>query len=586
MFFLVSFAVAFFLAPTVMPHVLDWKARKLVAQSKAYRSEVLANTTGLMETGIVQARIATLLLPDEIDILRNYVELLTLADPLKVIIEWERMLDHPMASLEDREKLVRHCLNLARAKTNAKGDKSRVLAMTVAKRQLLGLIEKNDWVILPASVLLRAEFLAEVGESGQSLKLVTKLLEQTGIDSPDVVFLYAKLATHLGHDKHLVEAGRLLAGIARQPDTNGLEAIRHMTLIHTVLPLATKGLDFCLKLVESNPKAHLIDYLRLHALRFDSATKDHERKAILQECSDLFDLEENRELEVYSRWLGRLRAFSQMLNVLPPARARISDNLFKLRMSALAALERNADMKKELANAPAISLRWKLAVSARLFAFSGNFDKATKTLDQLLDEIGPDTRLLYSICQYLEDSGDIHSLCHVLERQMEAPGIKRYALDKLLQHRASSAPLAELRLWISKLRNIHADDPSLQNAGLYFDLLDTNISKSKIASIAKQASGLLSKHNEQSFRITAALAHLLNQEPDKALLALGEISDWHSFRETRPAWLFICAQTLRRNQDTQTAKRLESGIIPEKMDLAERHSLASLFPENFPSSTQ
>ena len=96
MFFLVSFAVAFFLAPTVMPHVLDWKARKLVAQSKVYKSEGLANTTGLMETGIVQARIATLLLPDEIDILRNYVELLTLADPLKAIIEWERMLDHPI----------------------------------------------------------------------------------------------------------------------------------------------------------------------------------------------------------------------------------------------------------------------------------------------------------------------------------------------------------------------------------------------------------------------------------------------------------------------------------------------------------
>ena len=586
LFFLASFAMAFFLAPTFMPHVLEWKAHKLVERSTVYKSDNLANTTGLMETGISQARIAMLLSPDDIDVTRNYVELLSKADQLRAILEWERMLQHPQATLADRENLVRHCLNIARDQAKDLGQNQRLLAMTVAKRQLLELVAKTDWNIHTDNLLLRAEFLAEAGEPRESLKIVTKLLEQTGEGSPAVTFLYAKLATHLGNPKHLGNAGRLLADLALRPDETGREAIQHMTLLHTALPLATQGLEHCLKLLHANPKCKSIDFLRLHALRFDSAKQDRDRAAILQECSELFDLEDNRELEVYCRWLGRLRAFPHMLQELPPARARLDENLFKLRMSALAMFERHEEMENELANAPAISLRWRLTITARVFALSGDFAKAAEALDQLLSVLGKDTRLILSTCRYLEVTGDIRSLCHLLEKLVEKPGLRRYALDKLLEYRASSAPLSDLRSWISKLRNIHIDDPHLYNAELYFELLDSTVPKSGIANIAKQANDLLAVHNEHSFRITAALAHLLNEEPDKALLALGNLSDWHTWRETRPAWIVICAQTLRKNQDTQTAKRLESGISFKNMDLAERQALASLFPDSFSRSSQ
>jgi hypothetical protein len=237
-----------------------------------------------------------------------------------------------------------------------------------------------------------------------------------------------------------------------------------------------------------------------------------------------------------------------------------------------------------LANAPTIPAHWKLIISVRLHSISGEFEKATTDLDQLLQEIGKDTRRVLSTCRYLEESGDIRSFCHILENVLEEPGLRRYALEKLLQYRASSAELHEIRYWISKLRKIHSEDSSLQNAELYFELLDPSASKNKISDLVDKANRLLTDNKDRSFRITAALARLRNEEPDKALIALGDISDWRTWRETRPAWILICSQVLRQNQDTQTAIRLESSITKDSIDLAERKALASLFPDSFTNS--
>ncbi|MDA9962504.1 hypothetical protein N9D63_06425 [Opitutales bacterium] len=584
MFALASFATAFFSAPAYLPIIRKWKAEALVNNSEMFKSESLTNTTGLIDAGIHKAKIATLLLPEDVNVARNYVELLTHTAPLKAILEWQKIMPLKGANAEDREMLVLHCLKVARDKDVNLGRNIRTFAMLAARKQLEVLETDVKWRSFSEHKLLQAEFLAEAGKPLESLEIVTQLLEQKKDDSHEVVFLYAKLAAHLGQSQYLGKAGRLLAKFAPRPDETGIEAIRHMTLIHTTLPIVNQGLGRCLELLKANSHSKPIDFLRIHALRFDSASQEHEKRAVLEECSELFDLNDNSLLEIYCRWLGRLRAFPRLLEELPPARARLSEELFKLRMNALAILERRDDMKNELANAPAISSQWKLIISVRLHSISGEFEKATSDLDQLLKEIGKDTRRVLSTCRYLEGSGDIRSLCHILESILDEPGLRRYALEKLLQYRASSAELHEIRHWISKLRKIHSENTALQNAELYFELLDPSASKNKISNLVEKSNRLLTENKDRSFRITAALARLRNEEPDKALEALGDISDWQTWRKTRPAWVLICTQVLRQNQDTQTAIRLESSITKDSIDLAERKALASLFPDSFPSS--
>jgi hypothetical protein len=584
MFALACFVTAFFTAPSYLPIIRKWKAEKLVNASEMFKSENLTNTTGLFDTGIHKAKIAMLLLPEDVNVARNYVELLTHTAPLKAILAWQKTLQLKGANSEDREMLVLHCLKVARDRdANLRGN-SRNFAMFAAREQLEVLETDAKWRTFSEHKLLQAEFLAEAGKPLESLRIVTKLLEQKKEDSPEVVFLYAKLAAHLGKSQHLGKAGRLLAKLAPQPDETGIEAIRHMTLIHTALPIADQGLGRCLELLKANPHSKPIDFLRIHALRFDSASQEHEKIAVLEECADFFDLNDNSQLEIYCRWLGRLRAFPRLLQELPAPRARLNEDLFKLRMNALAVLKRRDDMKNELANAPAMLSKWKLIISVQLHSTSGDFDKATTDLDQLLKEVGKDTRRVLATCRYLEESGDIRSLCHILESVLDEPGLRRYALEKLLQYRASSAELHEIRYWISKLRKLHSEDSSLQNAELYFELIDPSASKNKISDLVDKANRLLTDNNSREFRITAALAHLRNEEPDKALLALGDIAGWRTWRETRPAWILICTQVLRQNHDTQTAIRLESSITKDNIGLAERKALGSLFPDSFPSS--
>jgi len=579
-FALAAFATAFFLAPSYLPKIRKWKADKLVTSSEVFKSKDLANTTGIIDAGIHKAKIAMLLLPEDVNVARNYIELLAHTSPLKAILEWQKMMQLEGTNLEDREMLVLHCIKVARDKGRIDGN-SRNFAMLAASKQIELLEKDENWRTLSEHKLLQAEFLAEKGKPLEALEIVTKLLAHKKEGSPEVVFLYAKLATHLGQAHCLGEAGRLLAKFAPRPDETGIEAIRHMTLIHSTLPIANQSLYRCLELLKINPYSKPIDFLRIHALRFDSASQEHEKRAVLEECAEIFDLNEDSQLEIYCRWLGRLRAFPHLLNALPAVKARVSEELFKLRMNALAAMRQRDDMKNELANAPVIPSHWKLIISVRLNNISGDFEKANSNLDQLLKEIGKDTRRVLSTCRYFEESEDIRSLCHILESVLDEPGLREFALEKLLQYRASSAELHEIRYWISQLLKIHSDDLNLQNANLYFELLDSSASKNKIADLVEKANRLLLTNNHRSFRITAALAHLRNQEPDKALVVLGDISDWRAWRETRPAWTFICSQIFRQNQETQKAIRLESGMNRDGIGLAERKALASLFPRSF-----
>jgi hypothetical protein len=583
MFALASFATAFFTSPSYLPLIRKWKAEKLVNASEMFKSESLANTTGLLDRGIHKAKIAMLLLPEDVNVARNYVELLTHVAPLQAIFEWQKILQLKGASAEDREMLVLHCLKVARDKDANLVGNSRNFAMLTAREQLVELEKDAKWNSFSEHMLLQAEFLAEAGKPLESLKIVNTLLDQNKEDSPEVVFLYSKLAAHLGNSQYLGKAGRLLAKFAPRPDATGIEAIRHMTLIHTSLPIANQGLERCLELLKVNQHNKPIDFLRIHALRFDSAGQEHEKIAVLEECAAIFNLNENRQLEIYCRWLGRLRAFPRILEKLPAPRARLNEELFKLRMNALAVLKRGDDMKNELANAPAIPSQWKLIISVRLHSISGDFDKAISDLDQLMKEVGKDTRRVLSTCHYLEESGDIRSLCHILESVLDEPGLRQYALKKLLQYRTSTAELHEIRYWISQLRKILNEDLNLYNAELYFELLDPSASNNKIADLVDKTSRLLTGNKGRDFRITAALAHLRNKDPDKALVSLGDISGWRTWREIRPAWILICTQVLRQNQDTQTAIRLESSMITDNIDFAERKALASLFPDSFQS---
>ena len=114
---------------------------------------------------------------------------------------------------------------------------------------------------------------------------------------------------------------------------------------------------------------------------------------------------------------------------------------------------------------------------------------------------------------------------------------------------------------------------------MYFKLLNKNLlsPSRQLSELVEQALSQSKNWQSNQSQITLALAYLRDNEPDKALVALGEPSDWRKWASERPAWAFISSQVYLQNHDSEKSLLLSKNVNFEKMDRAERESLQSLF---------
>ena len=122
---------------------------------------------------------------------------------------------------------------------------------------------------------------------------------------------------------------------------------------------------------------------------------------------------------------------------------------------------------REVRNSPIIPQRWRFLVEARAYALAGNFKEASAILDRLIPTLGEDYRKVRSICEYLESSDDIIGLVHILEKLIDKPIHKRYALLKLMQHRSASAPIEDLLDWMARLSKMDDLESNFSESYLY-----------------------------------------------------------------------------------------------------------------------
>ena len=190
-----------------------------------------------------------------------------------------------------------------------------------AIQQFQYLSEIETWNAQPKNLLLGAEILAETGKHQEALQLVDRVIEKSP-KHPEAIFLLTRIAVHLQDQDQLIRLGKALAPLSSQRSEVGLEAIRHMTLLNFLQPLAPQSLDRYIQLLTVNPEAKAIDFLRIYAMRYAVETSEDSRSAIIQKCSKLFDLENSQELLVFGNWLVRLKAYPAIVNYISVAKAK------------------------------------------------------------------------------------------------------------------------------------------------------------------------------------------------------------------------------------------------------------------------
>jgi hypothetical protein len=576
-----AFGILFFTVGFYLPHIKKWKSNKLLHLSKVYQDESISNESNLLADGVRKARIANLLDPSNLETRENFIELLFRANPTEALQKWARIFSVEQVSEEKTTTLLKRSIKTL--KDDSLEIYEKRIAGEIAIGQLNFLLTIKDWLESPDNTLIAAELLAETGNPVRAIEIVKKSLENHPTHA-ESIFLLTRLSVHLSDNKSLPYIAKKLADLSNRKSISGVEAIRHLTLLHLLNPLSKKSLRTCIELLQSNPHAEPIDFMRIHALQYHVSAKETEKISVVKLCSEQFDLEQNKELLVFSSWLGRLGAYQQLLQYLSASRAKVEEELFKLRMNALAQTNDLDSIHFEVNNAPIIPERWRLVIEARAYSLEGNYKESIKVLNRLLPVLGNDPRLVRSICNYLESSEDITGLAHILNKLIDQPIHQSFALRKLMQHRASSATLEELLGWMSKLSKLHGNDPFFSQTYLYFELLDPFLTapSKKLDLLIEEANKNLSENSNLQNRITLALAHLRNRSNDNALLALGSVRNWRNWQTTRPAWAFISSQVFRLNHDSEKAMILFKGIDFASFDRAEKESLAQLFPQNFP----
>jgi hypothetical protein len=579
LFCLLLFGSAFFTVDFYLPKIRHWKSAKLFYQSKIYLDQTIDNAGGLLDEGVRRGRIAHLLHPEDAETLYNYVRLQFRTDPAKALLRWS-------AALRNIQDLDKHTELLEKSLLTLKDDElplqDRKIAGEVSYREINQLIQNPLWSNDPDNILVFCELLAETGKAEEARERLVQLLDEYPL-YPEGVFLLTRLTVHLKDRSKLLEIGRSLASLSAQRNQVGVDAIRHMTLLHLLNPLSLKSLDRCIELLRSNPESEPIDYMRIFALQYASIEDEKKRAEIVLQCSALFDLDSRKELLIFSRWLARLGEFRRLVEYLPSAKARVDEDLFKLRMNALAQVGDLERIHTEVANAPLIPTLWRMVVEARAYAMQEKYSDSKDVLDRLIPLLGDDPREVRGVCLYLEASKDIRGLCHVLEKLTEQSIHARFALTKLLQHRAGSADIIELQKWLGKLSDISPEDPALRSSYLYLQLLNPGLPSpsNTLNNLIKEAQSITDRTNLPQARITLALGHLRNQAPDQALVVLGRPEDWRQWADTRGAWSFLASQIYRLNKDSEKSVVLGKKVNFAAMDRAERESLQALFPNQF-----
>ena len=95
--------------------------------------------------------------------------------------------------------------------------------------------------------------------------------------------------------------------------------------------------------------------------------------------------------------------------------------------------------------------------------------------------------------------------------------------------------------------------------------------------LTQKAKGLDAELTSMETQITLAIAHLKNNSPAEALVALGRVSEWRKWAKVRPAWRIIAANVFKQNGDTEKFLILSRGIKADELNRAERESLQLLF---------
>lgn len=522
-----------------VPRIKDWRAGQFVERSKALLAEQK------MQEAFNNAASAMQMRPSLPAVRRAYADVMLAAGRTEGLDILRQMTADGTASPEDRLALVDAALRF--------GD------IPQAERETFALLQSGGRT--PDALLRLARVRLAQQKTEDAVQALRESLE-AGSD-PQAALLLARVQLAANTPDSTAEALALLRPLARQKDKRGLEAL--LVLVASPALKSPEGAGWVAAL-RAHPEA--TDEQKLAAASAEMQLDPKRYSEIVHRAVAEYrdgTIEQRTQL---ARWLNQNREYDAVLDVIKPEEAAKRSDLFLIRLDAMAG---RGDWKDigDLLRGEAIPLQVPVVLlyRGRAARETGDPESSATFYRRAVIEAATTTDLLWYVINYLQRVGEDQVLEQELGRLTENPATARQAFQALVPIVQKRQDAEELYQLYDRMRTRLPADSVVQNDHRYFAALTgRRADVSGARELAEREPRML------AYRITLALAHLKNAQPEAAMRVFDGVT--LDPMQIQPYQRAVLAAVLGANHRDDEARQLARSVPASAVTVQELELIA------------
>ena len=517
-----------------VPRIKDWRARQFAAQA------ILLLQEGKLQEAFNNASSAIQLRPGLPEARRAYASVLLAGGKSEGLGVLDQLIADGLATDEDRLELAEAALRFNDPAT--------------AEREALHLLQQGQNT--PRALFIVARVRLAQQKLPDALQALRESIEAGGGAAPSI--LLARLQMAANTPESIASALDLLRPIARQQDRSGLEAI--MVLVASPALKTAEGPGWVAAL-RSHPEAN--DEQKLAAASAEIQLNPAQYASIVRRTVEEYRGGAVETRAQLARWLNQNREFEGTLDVISAEEAATRSDLFLIRLDAMAG---RGDWKgiAELLKGESIPLHSSVVLlyRGRAARETGETESSASFYQRAVIEAARTPDVMWYVINYLQRVGEDRVLEQELMRLTDNPATARQALQALVPIVQKRQNAEELFGLYERMIRLMPAEPAVQNDHRYFAALTgRRADVSGARELVDQQPRML------AYRITLALAHLKNAQPEAAMKVFDGIT--LDPAQIQPYQRAILAAVLGANGRTDEARQLARSVPGDAVTVQE-----------------
>ena len=517
-----------------VPRIKEFRARQFAERAAALQAE------GELQEAYNNAASAVQLRPGLPEARRVYASVLVQGGSNEGIAVWQRLIDDGLATEEDRLQLAEAALRFEDA--------------ALAEREALHVLQQGS-ATGPALFALARVRLAQQ-RLPDALQALRESIESGGGAGP--ALLLARLEMAANTPDSINTAIELLRPVARQPDRSGLEAL--MILVASPGLKTSDGPGWVAAL-RAHPEAK--EEEKLAAASAEILLEPTNYAAIVGRAVDEYRGGTVDQRAQLARWLNQNREYDGVLEVIGAEEAATRSDLFLIRLDALAG-RGDWSAIAELLKGENLPLHASVVLlyRGRAARETGETESAASFYRRAVIEAARTPDVMWYVINYLQRVGEDRVLEQELMRLTDNPATARQALQALVPIVQKRQDAEELFGLYERMIRLMPAEAAVQNDHRYFAALT-----GRRADVSGGRELVEQQPRMLAYRITLALTHLKNAQPEAAMKVFDGIT--LDPAQIQPYQRAVLAAVLGANGRADEARQLARSVPGDAVTVQE-----------------